>query len=37
MFLTNTQTIKDVIAFPLSKPMKFEEEEKMMDEEQEQE
>jgi lysyl-tRNA synthetase class 2 len=35
MFLTNTQTIKDIIAFPLSKPMKFEEEEKMMDEEQE--
>lgn len=37
MFLTNTQTIKDIIAFPLSKPMKFEEEEKMMDEEQEKE
>jgi lysyl-tRNA synthetase class 2 len=36
MFLTNTQTIKDIIAFPLSKPMKFEEEEKMMDEEQDQ-
>jgi len=35
MFLTNTQTIKDIIAFPLSKPMRFEEEEKMVNEEQE--
>ncbi|MDN5342358.1 MULTISPECIES: lysine--tRNA ligase [Oceanotoga] len=32
MFMTNTQTIKDIIPFPLSKPMAFEMEEAMMDE-----